>query len=206
MTSRTTSGRLFPLAAVAALLLLFPATAAAHAELMQATPADGAVVEGTPPEISASFSEPLETDGSTFSLRNAADELLAVGTINPDDRARLIIDPVPELVVGTYEVRWQAVTADGHIERDTWAFTVAAALKPPGTPAPSESARASAWATPSPTPQPTPTAGPSASLGPGDPATASDGDVILPIIAALAIVLVAAGVLLSRRGRPSDGT
>ena len=46
---------------------------------------------------------------------------------------------------------------------------------------------------------------PSASAAPTDPAGAAGTDVILPIVAALAIVLIAAGFLLSRRGRPSDG-
>lgn len=210
MTLPANQARFLVLIAVAALLLLFPASVTAHAELLEATPADGATVEGTPEEISATFSEPLETDGSTFSLRNAAGERLAVGNIDPADRTRLIIDPVPTLAPGVYEVRWRAASADGHAENDTWTFTVAApiptkALPTPASSAePSEAATASAEPTPSASPEPTATPSPSASAGPSDPAGSSDGDVILPIIAALAIVLVAAGFLLSRRGRPSD--
>ena len=195
------------LAALAAVLMLFPASVAAHAELERATPADGATVEGTPPEISATFNEPLETDGSTFSLRNAAGERLAVGNIDPDDRTRLIIDPVPELAPGVYEVRWRAKSADGHAENDTWSFTVAPAPTPSPTPAPTPASSASAEPTPSATPEPTPTpaSSPSASPGPTDPAGSTDGDVILPIVAALAIVLVVGAVLLSRRNRPTTG-
>ncbi len=202
---------LVALAAAAATLLLFPSIVAAHAELLEATPADGATVEGTPAEISARFSEPLETDGSTFSIRNAAGERLAVGRIDPDDRTRLIIDPIPELAPGAYEIRWRAASADGHAENDTWTFTVVA-------PTPTKSL-------PTPTPSAEPSIGGDAECRarrPAPPRTrhpprarrhrpvhrtpraASDGDVILPIIAALAIVLIAAGFLLSRRGRPSD--
>ena len=195
------------IAVVAATFLLFPTVVAAHAELLEATPADGATVEGTPTEISAKFDEPLLTDGSTFSIRNAAGERLAVGQIDPDDDTRLIIDPVPELAPGEYEVRWRAATADGHAENDTWRFTVTPAPTPSPTPAPTPASSASAEPMASATPAPTgtATASPSASPGPSDPAGASDGDVILPIIAALAIVLVAAGFLLSRRGRPAGG-
>lgn len=199
--------RLVALAAlIAAILMLFPASVAAHAELTEATPADGATVEGTPEEISATFNEPLETDGSTFSLRNAAGERLAVGRVDPDDPTRLIIDPVPELEPGEYEVRWRAASADGHAENDTWSFTVTAAPTPSPTPAPTAGSTASTEPTPSATPEPSQSVAPnpSASPAPTEPAGASDGDVILPIIAALAIVLVAAAVLLSRRGRPSD--
>ena len=147
----------------------------------------------------------METDGSTFSLRNAAGERLAVGNIDPDDRTRLIIDPVPELTPGVYEVRWRAKSADGHAENDTWSFTVAPAPTPSPTPAPTPASSASAEPTPSATPEPTPTpaSSPSASPGPTDPAGSTDGDVILPIVAALAIVLVVGAVLLSRRNRPS---
>jgi copper resistance protein C len=203
MTYRT--ARLVVLTALtAAILMLFPASVAAHAELVKATPADGATVEGTPAEISATFNEPLETDGSTFSLRNAAGERLAVGKIDPDDRTRLIIDPVPELAPGVYEVRWRAKSADGHAENDTWTFTVVA---PTPTPAPTAASTASAEPTPNATPEPSPTPvpSPSASPAPTDPAGSTDGDVILPIIAGLAIVLLLAAVLLSRRGRPSTG-
>ncbi len=194
-------------ALTAAILMLFPATAAAHAELVEATPADGATVEGTPEEISAKFSEALNPDRSTFSIRNAAGERLAVGRIDPEDSTRMIIDPVPELAPGVYEVRWTSVGADPHLDRDTWSFTVTPAPTPSPTPAPTPASSASAEPTPSATPEPTPTpaSSPSASPGPTDPTGSSDGDVILPIVAALAIVLVAAAVLLSRRGRPSTG-
>ena len=189
------------------LLMLFPVPAAAHAELTEATPADGATIEGTPAEISAKFTEPLETDGSTFSIRNAAGERLAVGNIDPADRTRLIIDPVPELTPGKYEVRWRAASADGHAENDTWSFIVTPAPTPSPTPASTPESTASDAPTPSATPEPSPSAAasPSASPGTTDPAGSSDGDVILPIIAALTIVLVVAAVLLSRRGRASDG-
>ena len=192
--------------ATVAALVLFPAVVSAHAELIRATPEDGAVVEGTPDEISATFTEPL-VEGSAFTLRNAAGERLAVGRVDPDDETRLIIDPVPELAPGVYEVRWRAASADGHGENNSWSFTVTPAPTPSPTPAPTPASATSAEPTPVAPPQPSPTAttSPSASPGPSDPTGASDGDVILPIIAALAIVLIAAGFLLSRRGRPADG-
>ncbi len=198
-----------PIAFALLLVLLLPAVVAGHAELREMAPEDDATVQGTPAEISATFSEPLETDGSTFSIRDAAGERLAVGRIDPDDPTRLVIDPVPELGPGRYEIRWQAASADGHIERDTWSFTVEAATPTPAptrdaSVAPSQSGTPSASASPATTPSPTVT--PSGPIAPpGDPA-GSTTDVLLPIIAGLAIVIVGAALLLSRRGRPSDGT
>jgi copper resistance protein C len=196
--------RLLLLVAMAALFLTYPATVAAHAELLAVTPADGATVEGTPEELAAAFDEDLEPE-SSLSIRNEAGDRLAVGRVDPNDSKRVVISDVPDLAPGTYEMRWTAATADGHVERGTWSFTVEAAPTPSPTPAPTESGAPSAAPTPSATPEPTAAPSPSASPATTDPASAAGTDVVLPIIAGLAIVLVGAGFLLARRGRPSDG-
>jgi len=195
--------RLAAVAAIAAFLVLVPATALAHAELLETVPLDGTTVQGTPDELVAAFDEALES-GSSLSIRNAAGERLAVGRVDPDDPKRVVITDVPELAPGTYQMRWTAATADGHVERGTWSFTVEAAPTPAPTPEPAESGAPSAEPTPSATPEPTAAPTPSASPAPTDPASAAGSDVILPIIVGLAIVLIAAGFLLARRGRPSD--
>lgn len=209
-TIPTIPARLLALAAVAAMLLLFPASVAAHAELVETTPADGATVEGTPDELVAVFSEALEADGSSLSIRNAAGDRLAVGQLDPEDATRLVISDVPELVPGVYEMRWTASSDDGHLERDTWTFTVEPpATTPPPTPtseptaSPSDSAAPSASASATTEPTTAATASPSSVVTPPADPAASTSDVVLPIVAGLAIVLIAAGVLLSRRRRPS---
>src|SRR5687768_4192452 len=101
-TLRHAGSRFLLVATMVVAALLLPATVAAHAELLETTPADGATVEGTPTEISATFSEALESDGSTLELRDGAGESLATGDLDPDDPARLLIADVPELAPGTY--------------------------------------------------------------------------------------------------------
>src|SRR5688500_20403027 len=103
---------------MAVALLLFPAPVAAHAELIKATPEDGATVEGSPEEISAEFNEPL-VDGSAFTLRNAAGERLAVGRVDPDDETRLGIDPAPERAPGRDDGREPSAGAALHRGHDT---------------------------------------------------------------------------------------
>ena len=68
---------------------------------------------------------------SSLELRDAAGTSLAEGGVDPADDLRMAIDPVPELAPGTYAVQWQAVAVDGHIERDTWTFTVVAPTPTP---------------------------------------------------------------------------
>ena len=181
-----------------ALLFALPSLALAHAELDTSSPADGETVEGTPEEISADFTGTLE-DGSTFELRDAAGDVVASGTIDPDDDQRMVIEP-PELEPGVYQIRWQAqaIGDDGHssLERGTYEFTVAAAPTDPPTPSAPPNAEPSASA-----PSAPPSAEPSATASPTpDPTpTASTTDVLFPIIAAAVILALLAGYLLNRR-------
>lgn len=209
MTDCFLLGRRLALVAVAAaLVLIAPASVAAHAELESTTPDEGSTVEGTPPEIIAVFSEALLADGSGISLRDSAGDRVARGDVDPDDAERLIIDEIPELASGEYEVQWQARTDDGHIERDTWSFTVVAAPTPSPTapPIPSEAVTPSASATASPSATVPSSAPPSAVANPSDQpgsdtSGASGGDVLLPIIVAVVIVAIGGAWLLTRRGR-----
>jgi methionine-rich copper-binding protein CopC len=194
--------RTFRLATVTAiaLLLLLPAAVLAHAELDVPTPADGTTVEGSPPVIEATFTEPLDPDGSSLQLLDAAGDVIAEGGTVDDDELLMVIEPVPDLAPGAYEVRWTSLSAvDPHVERGTWAFTVTAAPTPEPTATPAPSTEPSATVEPTPQPTVTPTPSPS-DEGEGDPA-ASEGDVLLPILAALAIVAVAGVLLMRRRGQ-----
>ena len=180
----------------------FPAVAAAHAEFERSTPEDGETVQGSPSVIRAFFSEEL-ADGSEMALVDETGATIATGTIDPADPTRMRIDP-PDLQPGDYEVQWKAFADDGHLETDTFTFTVSAPVTPPpslpATPSsvvsapPSESAApgASAPSTPGPTEgQPTPPEN-----------AAGTNDVLLPIVAAVVIIGVLGGYLLMRR-RPA---
>jgi methionine-rich copper-binding protein CopC len=205
MTTRDALLRSVAVAAALAIALVLPATAMAHAELEETSPADGVTVEGTPSEISATFSEALVAEGSSLSFRAVGGEDLAEGGLDPDDPARLLIADVPDLAPGEYEVRWTVATDDGHVERDTWSFTVVAAPTPSPSPTPAPTASAAPTAEPSvaatPTPSPTASPAPSASAGPDEEPAASTTDVLLPIVAVLGIVVVGVGIVLSRRNR-----
>ena len=181
-----------------ALLLAVPAVALAHAEFASSSPADGDVVEGTPAEITADFTDTL-ADNSTFELRNGAGEVIAQGAIDPENDARLAIAP-PDLAPGEYEVRYRAFGEDAHQDIGTFGFTVTAAPSPTPTPPPTPSAQVSAApATPAP-PSPPPTVvSPSPTEGPDTEPTAGTGDVLFPILAAVILVVVLGGYLLSRR-------
>jgi methionine-rich copper-binding protein CopC len=193
----------------AALSLLFafavPSVVAAHATLVGSSPATDSIVEGTPSVITATFDEPLLSDGSGLTLRDAAGTKVASGERTSDDPASLSITEIPELAPGDYEVQWSAATDDGHLERGTWEFTVIAAATP--TPAPTPTATPAATPSDAPTVSVAPSESieptPSTSTGPTPEGPGTDDGlaVVLPIIIALGVVIGAGGVLLSRRNR-----
>jgi methionine-rich copper-binding protein CopC len=216
MTFRRTQARLIAVVIAATVVLLVPSIAAAHAELEASTPADGATIVGAPAGdlINAKYSEKLDPSGSSLTLVDANGATIAKGGVAPsgDYPFEMWIEDLPELKTGTYTVRSTSKSAeDGDIDRKTWSFRIVA---PTGSPTPVPQAIctdqcdpgnsiATAAPPPSPTPGPSLAPAPSASAAPTGGTAAGGSDVILPIVAALAIILIGAAALLSRRGRPS---
>ncbi len=198
---------LAPLAAVALLLMLM-SPVAAHAELVRAIPADGETVSRPVTVVSGRYSQDLGGN-SRLVIKDATGSTVATGGVDPDDQRRMVARPDTPLTEGTFTVESTSISAeDGDIERLTWTFTVEAASAAPSPSAstsssPAESPTAApSTALPSASPPASPSVGPSASPAPTTP-TSSGGDVVLPIIAALAIVGIATGFLLTRnRSQP----
>lgn len=187
------------------MIVLLPGSAQAHAELDSPTPADGSTVEGSPPTIEGSFTQDVDPEGSFLQLRDAAGAVVAEGEVDPDEPRRMVMDPLPDLPEGTYTVRWTTFSAeDGEgPERGSWTFTVTASPAPEPTPEPTPAPAATAVPTTEPTASPEPSAAPSPSDPPGADPAGSDDDVLIPILLGLALVAVAGGSLLRRRGRTS---
>lgn len=193
------------MAVLVALVLVaaLPAVAVAHAEFVSSTPADGDVVDGSPPTVTAEFSEALG-DGSVMRIRNGAGEVVGEGSFDAANPEVLVIEP-GELAPGDYEVRWQVRSDDGHLERGTFEFTVTAAatLVPTASPTPPASAAGTPSEPPSASPSPpaATTPSPAATETPSDTA-ASGSDALFPILAVVVLVALLGGYLLLRR-RPT---
>jgi len=182
-----------------------PLVALAHAELESASPPDGAVLDSPPTEIVLTFTEALDPIKSHMELIGPDGTQVAAGVVDPANEKSMRIDP-PVLAPGAYEIKSTAFAAhDEALKREVLTFTVnAPSPSPSPTPAPpsasvAPSASPTAWASapPSVAPSPAPSAG-------GD-TTASGGDVILPILAALAVVLLLGMFLLRGRSRGGGG-
>jgi methionine-rich copper-binding protein CopC len=206
MTSRIVGGRVRAALLVATILTLaFPHLVAAHAELVRANPADGETVTRPVTAVTGRYSEYL-TGGSRLVIKDGSGATVGTGSVDPENDRRMIARLARALTEGDFTVESTSISAeDGDIERLTWTFTVAVAATASPSDSPSDgpglSPSPSAAASLSPSPAPSANPSPTASPAPGD-ATSGTGDVLLPIIAALAIVAIGAGFLLQRSRTP----
>jgi copper transport protein len=112
------------LAVACAWLGVGAAPAGAHAAIEETDPANGAVLEAAPDEISLSFTEPPDLSLTTIGI----DGGVPVPT-GPYERVagteRTIRVPVPDLADGVYTVTWRTVsTTDGHVTAGAFSFGV----------------------------------------------------------------------------------
>jgi methionine-rich copper-binding protein CopC len=128
------SAALFGLSIVWLLLLCGPALA--HAELIEAYPADGDTLAEPPDQVRLQFTEPIEAAFDPVKVYdqqgNRVDEDDA--RVDSDD-AKVLVAGLEELSEGSYTVEWRVTSIDGHIVDDTYQFAVtASAGQAPDTP------------------------------------------------------------------------
>jgi copper resistance protein C len=113
---------------VAALLLaliLAPALAAAHAIVIDSTPAAGAKVAGPDIDIRVLFNSRIDHQRSKLTLISATDQPFPV-VLHEDDPPDTLTGRAQGLPSGSYRLRWLVLAIDGHITRGDIPFTVTA--------------------------------------------------------------------------------
>jgi methionine-rich copper-binding protein CopC len=189
------------LPAIVASLLLVLTTAGpvlGHVALEGSDPADGAVLAAPPTVVTLRFTEGLQAGKSSFRVVADGTDVATAQAENDGDSFMTVSGL--QLEPGDYVIRWTAAGDDGHVERGRLTFTVEEPTPSP-SPSPSEATSESASASPSASPVAAPSASPAPSPSADTTPVASGGtDVLLPIVAALAIVGVVAYLVL-RRGR-----
>lgn len=103
-------------------LLLLPRMALAHAHLVSSSPAAGATVHGPDVAIDLKFNSRVAVKGSMITL------VVPGGLTQPlalDSHSNEVnLDTHAHLKPGSYILRWQALSTDGHITRGEIPFTV----------------------------------------------------------------------------------
>ncbi len=103
-------------------LLLSPRLALAHAHLVSSTPAANATVQGPNIAIDLRFNSRVTTKGSMISVVPAGGQAQRLTLDSHSNDVNL--DAHAQLKPGTYTLRWQALSTDGHITRGEIPFTV----------------------------------------------------------------------------------
>lgn len=114
--------RLFTtLASVAVVAVATPALA--HARLVAASPASGAMVSA-PQTVSLTFSERVAGPFSTIEVINGQGRAIAIRLSVSADGKTLHGTLDRPLGAGVYEIRWGIAAADGHRMTGSYSFTV----------------------------------------------------------------------------------
>ncbi|MEZ3160910.1 copper resistance protein CopC [Microbacterium sp. BWT-B31] len=179
--------------------------AAAHDELISATPAADSSVEGLPTEVRLAFSGVLSAEqGATeVAVLDAAGASIASGApVVQDNTVTQALDAA-SAATGVVQVLWKVVSSDGHPISGEYSFTVTAAPAP--TPTETSTAEPAPTAEPE-SPQPTETV--TSAPAPGEAASSSNpwpwviGIVVAVLVLGAVSYLVASRV---RRDRALDG-
>ena len=109
----------------AAALFAASTLAQAHAKIDTAQPPANSALAAAPAEIRLHFNETLEPAFSKIELVDAQQAAVPVPKIalDPAD-AKTMFALIPALAPGQYEVRWTAMTHDGHKVKGKYAFSV----------------------------------------------------------------------------------
>jgi len=100
--------------AALALVLLGAAPASAHAELLGSDPAEGAVVETAPSEVTLTFNEPVRLTPQEIAVYDADGDPVASTAGASGTDVTVGLTDADDLADGTYVVSWNVLSDDGH--------------------------------------------------------------------------------------------
>ncbi|MBV8480404.1 MAG: copper resistance protein CopC [Actinobacteria bacterium] len=112
-------------ALVAAVALVVPAAASAHAYLIKTLPAASVTLETPPPSVQLTYDEAVEPRFATISVTDAAGHSQTTGSVSrsPSNPDTLVV-PLRHLQQGWYLVYWRAISVDGHPVQGVFEFAV----------------------------------------------------------------------------------
>ena len=111
--------------------LALPATAAAHATLLEAFPATQSKIQKAPSEIALRFSESVTVTSGAIQVL-APDGTVLSGSAKTEQKGKLVIAPVSKLARGSaYTVRWRVAGQDGHSPSGVYNFGIGVMPPPP---------------------------------------------------------------------------
>jgi copper transport protein len=110
----------------AAVALLLPVTASAHALVVRSDPAAGSSLAQVPPAVNITFSEAPETSQSSIVVVDSSGRTVSRGRATgvPNNALEMTV-PLDSLLNGVYTVRWKTVSKDdGHASSGDFTFGI----------------------------------------------------------------------------------
>ncbi|HEY2569918.1 MAG TPA: copper resistance protein CopC [Solirubrobacteraceae bacterium] len=114
------------LVGVAAIMLLAPAAASAHAYLITTSPAIGAVVPSSPAQVSLTYDEAVTVNPGALEVYDAAGKRVDDGGVRHPTPPTITVAIPERLSRGTYTVAWRVTSADTHVVHGVFTFSVGA--------------------------------------------------------------------------------
>ncbi len=99
----------------------------AHATLVTTSPADGAVVQQAPAQVTATFDEAVGVSSDSLEVFSPqGDRVDQGGTTHGKIPQQVTVDLRSGLGKGTYTVGWHVISADSHPVHGAWTFSIGA--------------------------------------------------------------------------------
>ncbi len=97
-----------------------------HAQLIESTPSNGAVLDESPPQLTLRFNSLIETPLTRLVLigGDGREIPLTLDTPQAGERSEMITAPLPLLEAGRYRVRYRVMATDGHATSGVLRFTI----------------------------------------------------------------------------------
>jgi copper transport protein len=107
---------------------LAPASAAAHATIVETTPGDTSVLKAQPREVRLKWSESVDLGAHAVRLLDGAGKEIrtAAARHGPGGPSTAVLALPPGLANGTYVISWRVVSADSHPVSGAFSFSVGA--------------------------------------------------------------------------------
>jgi len=109
-----------------ALVLLGASPAAAHAELVETDPAEGAVVRTAPETVTLTFNETVRLTAQEVAVFDATGEQVDSSASASGPEVSVSLPGAADLDHGTYVVSWNVLSSDGHPISGALTFSVGA--------------------------------------------------------------------------------
>ena len=104
------------------LTVIFGQPASAHTQLLETTPANGALLQVIPTAVTMKFTQQPLSGSVAVVAQSASGTSVQLGT--PTVSETTVTVPWPESAInGTYRVSWRVVSPDGHPVNGTWDFS-----------------------------------------------------------------------------------